>query len=385
MSLAARGPGHAGHTRHHQYERLDSLRGLAALTVGIGHAVLSLNFSTGSPVRALVLGLFNANYAVDMFFVLSGFVLQNMLTGFTIEHNVAYWLRRLARIYPLLWASLFAGAAAAAIAQHFGPPGPSVVFSNWILHLITAPHTLAQIARDFIPVDYNLNPVVWTIRIEIEASILYPLLAFAWRRSTTKGKLTILASALALSWLIRNELPHYLYMFVVGLALADLRDTRLGAHRARMLLSLAMSLLLVSGFWLRGHSFTADLLATMSSALILYTTAFHCPPRLLAFLSLRPLRHLGRLSYAYYLFNAIALWSLVRIASAWGFGQGSSVNDANQMLRATLLMMLALATTLAVSELAHRYIEIPSIMFGRWAQRAMLQRFADPSSGTASR
>ena len=55
------------------------------------------------------------------------------------------------------------------------------------------------------------------------------------------------------------------------------------------------------------------------------------------------------------------------------------------MLRATMLGMLALSTTIAVSELAHRYIEIPSIVFGRWAQRLLLQRFAEPAPGNASR
>lgn len=379
-------PDRAGQARHHQYERLDSLRGLAALAVGIGHAVLALNFSAGAPIRIFVIGLFNGNYAVDMFFVLSGFVLQNMLTGFTIEHHVAYWVRRIVRIYPLLWASLLAGAAAAGFADHFSQAqGSSVVFSNWIRDLIMLPHSPVQIVRDLIPVDYNLNPVVWTIRIEIEASILYPLLVFAWRRSTAGGKLAILASALTLSWLIRNELPHYLYMFVVGLALVDLRDIRLGVHGARILLCLALGLLLMSGFWLRGHSFTADFMAAMSSALIIYISAFHCPRGLLAFLNLKPLRHLGRLSYAYYLFNAIALWSLVRIATTYGLGEGSSVSDASQMLRATLLMGLTLGVTLVVTELAHRYLEIPSIVFGRWAQRAILQRFSKLSSGKASR
>ena len=378
-------PDRAGQARHHQYERLDSLRGLAALTVGIGHAVLSLNFSPGSPIRMFVLGLFNANYAVDMFFVLSGFVLQNMLTGFTIEHHAAYWLRRLARIYPLLWISLLAGAAAAGFANYFAQaPESSLVFSNWIRDLIILPHTPIQVIRDLIPVDYNLNPVVWTIRIEIEASILYPLLVFAWRRSAGGWKLAILASTLGLSWLIHNELPHYLYMFVVGLALADLRDMRLRVHGARILLCLALGLLLMSGFWLRGHSFTADFVAAMSSALIIYITAYHCPRGLLAFLSLKPLRHLGRLSYAYYLFNAIALWSLVRIATAYGLGQGWSVGDASQILRATLLMMPALVVTLVVSELVHRYVEIPSIVFGRGVQRAVLRRFSEPSLGRAS-
>src|SRR5581483_11410349 len=90
----------------HKYRRLDSLRGLAALSVGVGHAFLCVNFSPHSSWQTAALGVFDGDYAVDLFFVLSGFVLINMVRGFSAAHYAAYLARRLLRLYPLLWASL---------------------------------------------------------------------------------------------------------------------------------------------------------------------------------------------------------------------------------------------------------------------------------------
>ena len=335
-----------------------------------------MNFSHGSPLRATVLGLFNGNYAVDMFFVLSGFVLQNMLTGAGFIHQLAYWVRRLIRIYPLLWVSLLAGAISVGMFDRIAWMHGSPALSTWVDDLLRLPRGPVGIIRDFIPVDYNLNPVVWTIRIEIEASLIYPFVFLLWNRYAGAGKLVLLAATILLSMACREGVAHYLYMFVVGLGIKDLENSRTSRSGAIKLLGLALGLLLVAGFRERGHSFLPDLICAASSALILYVVAFQCPPRLFSLLNRPALVHLGRLSYAYYLFNAVILWSLVHLAKAGNleFLLSGSASDWVQLLRAGTFMILAMILTLGLSEAMHRAVEYPSIALGRTLQQALLRR-----------
>lgn len=85
----------------HRYRQLDSLRGLAALTVFIGHcAGVKINMGVQNAVYPTPLGvLFNGNAAVVFFFVLSGFVLSLpfvngnrplKLTGFILKGYSGY-------------------------------------------------------------------------------------------------------------------------------------------------------------------------------------------------------------------------------------------------------------------------------------------------------
>ena len=89
--------------------RLEALRGLAAMTVAAGHALLVAPVSGlhESLVKVLVL-LFNGQAAVTVFFVLSGFVLGLSLRRSTesfASGTIRFWVRRWFRIYPAFLAS----------------------------------------------------------------------------------------------------------------------------------------------------------------------------------------------------------------------------------------------------------------------------------------
>lgn len=49
----------------HKYRRLDSLRGLAALSVGVGHALLCVQLAQGSALQTVVSGVFDGDYALS--------------------------------------------------------------------------------------------------------------------------------------------------------------------------------------------------------------------------------------------------------------------------------------------------------------------------------
>jgi peptidoglycan/LPS O-acetylase OafA/YrhL len=90
-------------------DRLQSLRGLAALSVLFGHAALIL---PPTPFTTLQGALFQAGPAVVLFYVLSGYVL-----GQSLLRDGGFWpfaWRRLTRLLPVLWASIALGAAVGA-------------------------------------------------------------------------------------------------------------------------------------------------------------------------------------------------------------------------------------------------------------------------------
>jgi peptidoglycan/LPS O-acetylase OafA/YrhL len=137
-------------------------------------------FARGSAWMSVSGGIFNGDYAVDLFFVLSGFVLINMVHGFSGAHYAAYLGRRLLRLYPPLWATLIvAYLAHAFIAAHAPPCGN---LSGWICRLITPPDSMLAAMLSALPVHCHLDPIAWTVKIEIIASLLYPLVLMIWMK-----------------------------------------------------------------------------------------------------------------------------------------------------------------------------------------------------------
>jgi peptidoglycan/LPS O-acetylase OafA/YrhL len=83
---------------------LDGLRGLAALVVFLRHTSNAIAIPVGAR-RALVEGplapLLNSQGAVQLFFVLSGFVLASSLSRSTHRvHWLRFYVKRFFRIYP---------------------------------------------------------------------------------------------------------------------------------------------------------------------------------------------------------------------------------------------------------------------------------------------
>ena len=124
----------------HKYARLDSLRWLAAFAVGMGHSFQSFHYARPhkSPAHFLGTTLFNGAYAVDLFFVLSGFVLLNAIDELNFPSYLGYLARRFLRIYPAAWSSLIL-AWGTLVVLHPGADLQPTLCSHWILHIINPP------------------------------------------------------------------------------------------------------------------------------------------------------------------------------------------------------------------------------------------------------
>lgn len=156
---------------------LTGLRGLAALWVMVGHYI---GDGPSSPtIRTVVEHMY---LAVDVFMVLSGFVLARSSDAdfhvpFTTSQHTRFLLRRLARVYPVyLLSSAVCGVLVATGIGVWGDPD------------ISWPMTLTNLAMAQSwggPYD-AFNAVTWSISIEWAANLLFAPFAFAVLRSSLR-------------------------------------------------------------------------------------------------------------------------------------------------------------------------------------------------------
>ncbi len=147
-----------------RFQNLDAMRGVCALTVVLLHC--EGLFASGT--------VFCHGYlAVDVFFVLSGFVI-----GHTYEKRLAAGLgfgaftwRRLKRLTPVYWVGTVLGGAMLAIVAAYRPAGTfysaDLIVPLWLMAMVLVPQvTLGGMA-------YPANGVAWSLLGELVVNLLY--------------------------------------------------------------------------------------------------------------------------------------------------------------------------------------------------------------------
>jgi len=170
-------------------EYLDSLRGIAAMTVVIFHCMISfvifhsanykseyangfIKIITESPLKLI----WNGKEAVLLFFILSGFVLSiSYLNGRARAFDI-FLVRRFARIYiPYAVVMAISIILTMIFYRYSHIDGMSSTFDNrW-----ANPVTLKSIIAYIFMINYdtaNVNGVVWTLYHEMRISIIFPLI-----------------------------------------------------------------------------------------------------------------------------------------------------------------------------------------------------------------
>jgi peptidoglycan/LPS O-acetylase OafA/YrhL len=295
--------------------QLDGMRGLAALFVFTSH--LNLALPPPSPLASwqhTPLGLFwGGQAAVDFFFVLSGFVLAlpfmtSAPTAPAPHFYGRFVLQRLARIYPAYWFALLFSLVAMRLFVPAGVTAAGPWTHDFWLHgwADLSPQILLRhvlLVPDF---DSRLiDPVSWTLVVEMRMSLLLPLIILAFRRwGGHIGTPLLLVIVLALSR--KLEILHFLPLFALGVALA--RHFRAWSRPRADNGSLAFWLLLLVGLLSYGSPYVMhmghprdDYLSAVGAAVLivlaLQPTAFG------SFLNSRAVQFLGRVSYSFYLLH----------------------------------------------------------------------------------
>lgn len=310
-----------------RYAALDSVRGLAALSVFLAHvhAVFSRHY-TAVDLTPLFL-LWAGGEAVIFFFVLSGFVLTKSTLTSTPATYTQFLTGRLFRIgLPNLAMLAFCAIAVMASAS-----GAKVMEGfRWPAHF--DPQLFA--AHALMVSDFNtmaLNDVIWTLSHEMRFALVFPVFILLITRLRPAWALAIFAglSLASAAWIsVHGDssagfktayvyTTHYLLMFAMGglllLNAAPLsrRFMALSAKARWLCIGLA---LMVYGYarmvylvpqklgWPQlalFNTFVADVLvAGAACALILAAVN---EPRLKLWLEKKPLLYLGKVSFSLYL------------------------------------------------------------------------------------
>lgn len=349
---------------------LDGLRGVAALVVVIRHA---FNAQWVAPDLRLALAqsplalLLNGQGAVQLFFVLSGFVLAGSLAR-SAERAPwpQFFVRRVFRIHPPYVAAVAIALAAVALfgrATGLSPHPAPPPFPD-------AATLASQLA--FPGKAGGLLPVGWTLTIELLFSFAMPLLALA--AGFARG-LPLLAACGALLFGVDHDLARYAIDFALGVVVWRERASlaavvaRLGAIGQGALVALGLVLWcapllfwprILHGYLIAGW-FPHEIAAMAAGSAILVLAALEVP-WLRRVLATPTGVFLGRISYASYLIH----WAWIGLLAPHLVDRTAQGNAG--------LMVAAVVGAALLSIPFHRYVELPSIALGNRICRALAHR-----------
>lgn len=371
----------------------DSLRGLAACTVIIGHLFMVMRdqsqplydqffqwtqLAAHTPLHVLWQG----HAAVVLFFVLSGFVLYLLLDGAKLSMP-AYIAKRVVRLYVPYLAAVVLGIIGA-----YAVTGNTLGgFNDWINKFWSWPVTASSVANHLLFVgQFNSDRydfTIWTLVHEMRISLLFPVIFIMVQRMRWWAALMPFVVASVTMVVLRQPAMregldmagfaahggltayvltvHYLLAFAIGATLAHYRDTLFAAYaalpgRTRILLGILTFMLYTYG----GDALHITGLVTMmpydwplmiAAALLLITAA--AEPGFRRVLEKPVFEYLGKVSYSLYLFHPIVLLAMLHgLAGDMPLGW---------------LLVLSFAMCFVVSDLAYRAFEWPAVKLSRAA------------------
>lgn len=305
---------------------IQGLRAVAVLLVGLGHA--GVPFLRGGYV------------GVDVFFVLSGFLITGMLLAQFDERGrislAEFYARRARRILPAATLTLLATVVAAHQLLNFVRAREAVWDSIWA-SLFGANIHFAREGSDYFEDGQPPSPVLhyWTLSVEEQFYLVWPsvlALVLAWR---ARGRLPLLvlvlvAASASLAWSIHytgaSPKAAYFSTFARVWELALGAALAIGAPAVVRFAKRGRAVLGWSGlaaigcaavFFSGSTAFpgAAALLPTVGAALVIAAGLASGQSRHAAgrFLALAPLRYVGDRSYAFYLWH----WPVLIIAGQY--------------------------------------------------------------------
>jgi len=338
---------------------LDLIRGLAIVFVLLRHGEKALSEANLAADGLLHNVMMNGWIGVDLFFVLSGYLIASHLlkereTGIRILH---YLTQRALRILPAYFAVL-----ALIVAGAF----PYFVVDPAYLGVRIAYHLL--LLQDYLP--SNINVVFWSLGVEEKFYLLAPLAVaglMALRTPSRVGMvvlaLLVISSGLRLIQFESRPLWDYVSFFqelrspfhmsleplLAGLAIAHARHVKLLDRLPRSPVLLMAVLAVLLGF-MASHQFMAEftlvdvvlqpaLISLLCAGLVAASVGLSGTPLPGASLA----RVSARLSYCLYLVH----FPLLPAAQAWAGGS------------AALFWAIYLSLSIAVAWIIHRLIERP--------------------------
>lgn len=384
-----------------QIPELEGLRGVAVLWVLVFHYFIAGSELFDDPLNALIassaaLGTIvrHGYYALDLFFLISGFLLtlpwfRHAAEGRTAPAARDFYVRRIRRIVPAYYvqlAFLFFLAVPLLHGLNIWWLDPMKMLANVYAHLSFLHYTTPLTSSSL-----SINGVLWSLTLEAQYYLLLPLLAPFFVRFPWRSALVLIMVSIAWRWLAANDLdalvrylasidarpaapvdrvrilvmtqlPGYLGHFAIGILagrewlrvrerVVTPRSALARFAVAAAALGLAYAVHAGTGIgpdWIRWLA-TLAAFAVAMVALVSHENRF---ARLL--FANPPIAFVGRISYSVFLYHLPLLFLWIRFAApknSW------------------LSFPLYFALVLAVAWLSYRYVETPFLKSKATRQR----------------
>ncbi|PEB41236.1 acyltransferase family protein [Bacillus pseudomycoides] len=370
-----------------RYEEFDSLRGLAALLVIIGHHMMLLpayenyQYELNSPFiiylfKETPLRLFfsSGNESVILFFVLSGFVLYLSINNEKFHYDT-YIIKRICRIYiPYLVAISISIIAKMLFSRNDMP-----FISDWFSKSWITADTPALLLQHLVFIgEYNTdayNNVIWSLVHEMRISIIFPFLTFFFIRKRLRYSLLwfiVLSFSSTMGLYLFNPSGsitssflsfHYITLFFMGALLAKYRYFIFHyVLNMNKMMKIALLLIAIICFMYEGIIGEVDFLNNY--VLRNYVVSFGvCMVMIMsisswtfsALLRRKVFVFLGKISYSLYLYHLVSLFSVMYLFY--------------DKLPTILIVFLSFSLSFLLSSLGYLFIEKPCINLGRYLTR----------------
>ena len=360
---------------------LDGLRGLAILLVLLDHYLASSLLTGFSHYWQLFFKAFRGGqYGVDLFFVLSGFLIGGILLSSRESPNYfrTFYLRRVHRILPVYYSLVFLYLIACAIFHFFMPqiPTTSADFSHALRYFAFVQNFFWSKTH----LEWMLLGVTWSLAIEEQFYLCAPLVI---RYVPPRRLLTLLIAVILLAPLLRLLvlLGPVDYQFYAPLSTPCRADAlalgMLGALAWRsdrfhqflrenpktpalvlLFFSLALGMLLPGLYKPRGTFIGTvgySALALFFLALLLFVLVRR-ESWIAGIMRVKPLRDLGVVSYCVYLIHAPVL----RGIHYFLLHDSPRIDD----LPGALATILSVFVTLGIAALSWHFMEKPLLKRG---------------------
>ena len=350
-----------------RFENINLLRAFAATAVVVYHVIGFTNWKT-FPGEGPFLTFRVGWIGVDLFFVISGFVITRSATALWRQDPVAfwrnYWARRLSRIVPLY---VLTGALWVALSKPGFFEQPARALWQIAAHL-TFTHNFWQRTFD------SIDGVNWTLALEMQFYLAVALLV-PWLARTPGWRIWLYCILIAWAWratmyyffghltpylffMHLMQLPAALDEFGAGIFLAKILDrySRPGpiAGWIWALAAVVIGTVCMALYWPRTSYW--DLPGMVIFWRTLLGVLFLCVVAAAVFLPsfaemwpLRSVRYLGEVSYGIYLWHLFAILACIRIL------------DATPMQA----LGTALGLTLLMAATSWHFFEKPILEYGR--------------------
>lgn len=352
----------------------EGLRGFLSWWVVIDHMLMACGYSVDTLPRGLRL-LCHGDYAVDVFMILSGFVIFNLLHD-AGEPYVPFLIRRFFRLYPV-----YAFCMAVSVlflplvwdnSQHWpGSPVMQAAIRNWYndssnldWHLLAHATLLhGAIPNAILPGSaVAVLPPAWSVSLEWQFYLIAPLLFLLFRGKGYCRLMVFTVFAAVVTWFtqyrfsilfINNAfLPQRILMFLVGIISYLLwRQRKMDSDAPAIFLAGLSPLILFFTLSIPLALWSVVMAAAMSG-----NGAFGS--RVAGLFTHPAIQKLGRISYSTYLVHVCCITAIQWLLFKMMPGAGPK-----QMF--WMLLVPCVAAVYFVSCGMHRWIEVPGMRLGR--------------------